>query len=87
MSYDPKELQALQPAQLEQRRRDLRDEIAKLSINGTDLHLVPTEMLQELAFITGALRRRTAGPPKETKRTKRSTAPAATLDDIDAMLS
>lgn len=84
MSYDPELLKSLSPAQLEQRRRDIIDEMRKLAAPLKD---APTELLQELAFITGTLRRKTAGPPKEAKRTKRSTAPAASIDDLDSMMS
>lgn len=84
MAYDPTLLQALSPAQLEQRRRELIAEIAKLPRSYKD---AATEVLQELAFLTGTLRRKTAGPPKETKRTKRSNGPAASIDDLEGMMS
>lgn len=84
MSYDPELLKSLSPAELEQRRRDIVGAMQKLP---RTYHDAPTEMLQELAFITGSLRRKTAGPPKEAKRTKRSSGPAASLDDLDSMMS
>lgn len=84
MSFDPEILKGLSPAELEQRRGQIVSTMAKLPRSYTD---APTEMLQELAYITGALRKRTAGPPKATKPTKtRSTAPAMSLDDLDSML-
>jgi hypothetical protein len=82
--YDAELLKAMSPAQLEQRRRELVAKIAALPRSYKD---AATEDLQELAFLTGSLRRKTAGPPKETKRTKRSSGPAASIDDLDAMMS
>ena len=87
MSFDPISIQNLSAAELEQRRRDLVASMAKLPNTFRD---APTATLQELAFITGALRRKTSGPPKEAKplkATKRpgSGAPAASLDDLDSM--
>jgi hypothetical protein len=84
VSYDPNALLMLSPSELEGRRREIIVEMSKLPRTYQD---APTEMLQELAFITGTLRRKTAGPPKEAKRTKRSSAPAASIDDLDSMLS
>ena len=83
MSYDPTLLLALSPAQLEQRRREIVSEMALLPRTYKD---AATEVLQELAFITGTLRRKTAGPPKEAKRSKRTAAPAASLEDLEGMM-
>ncbi len=84
MSYDPSVLKDMTPAQLEQRRRDIVSDMQKLPRTYKD---ATTEVLQELAFISGTLRRKTAGPPKEAKRTKRSVGPSASIDDLDSMMS
>lgn len=83
--FDPTLLDSLSPIELHARRRDLIEKIAKLPGGHED---ASTEVLQELAFITGAIRRKNAGPPKVTKPTKRGTgsAPKPTASDIDALL-
>lgn len=82
--FDPATVDALDPAQLEQRRRDIVNQMAQFPRTFAD---APTGMLQELAYLTGTLRRRTSGPPKAAKATKRpgAGAPPATVDDLDAM--
>lgn len=82
--FDPSTLDALSPIELHARRRDLIEQIAALP-GGHEA--ASTETLQELAFITGAIRRKNAGPPKVTKPTKRGTgtAPKPNAADIDAM--
>ena len=81
-------LEGLSPSELEQRRRNI---VAKYvgSSPGADPTTKAADMttneLHELAAITSALRRRTAGPPKTTKpagtkKAKRS--PTAALTDL-----
>lgn len=79
MAYDPTELESKSPAELQQRRQAIVSELMLLPKTYED---APTETLQELAFITGALRRKTAGPPKVARASKRSPTPAATTDDL-----
>lgn len=45
---------------------------------------IPTSLLQELALISGMLRRKTAGPPKTPKRGP--AAPPATVADLKNFL-
>lgn len=79
-------LQDKSPAELEQRRREVVKSIAGFPKSYDDPDC-PETLLQELALITGTLRRRTATPPKEAKASKRSGAPKATIDDLKALLS
>lgn len=83
MSYDPKTLDALSPSELVQRRDEIVRQLSALPGQHKD---APTEILQELAFIYGALRRKTAGPPKVAKASKRSPTPAATISDLGDLL-
>lgn len=74
------------PSELEQRRREIVAEIQRFPKSYDDPD-IPMPLLQELSLVTGMLRRRTAGPPKEAKpRKSKSSAPSATLDDIEALL-
>ena len=66
-------LASLTPQQLELRRREIAE-----SAKG-DYEVLSTEALQELAFITQTLRRRSAGPPKTAK-------PAKAKPTIDGLL-
>lgn len=66
MSDDPAKLlmtklDAMSPQELELRRREIA-----ASAKG-DYEALSTESLQELAFITSTLRRRSSGPPKVAK--------------------
>lgn len=61
-------LQDKQPAELDQRMRDILAQINSFPQKHED-HNVPLPLLQELSLVTGMLRRRTAGPPKVAKRT------------------
>lgn len=83
--FDPSTLESLSPAELHNRRRELVGEIAALP-GGHEA--ASTETLQELAFITGAIRRKNAGPPKVTKPTKRGAdvKVVTSADDIDALI-
>lgn len=84
MSYDPKELESKSPAELQQRRSEI---VAQLMLLPRTYEDAPTDMLQELAFITGSLRKKTAGPPKVAKASKRSPTPAATTDDLADLMN
>lgn len=68
------------PGELEARRREL---VALAKGNVDDLSL---DQLRELAAITSALRRRTAGPPKAAKAAKGAKKPKATMDDLMSQL-
>lgn len=81
--YDPLMLDAKSPSELIQRREEITRHLSSLPGQYAD---APTELLQELAFIYGALRRKTSGPPKVAKATKRSSTPKATVDDLAGML-
>lgn len=75
------------PAELEQRRREIVSTIAGFPKSYDDPD-VPTSLLRELALVTGTLRRRTSGPPKKAKPTKRpSSAPRTTSADLKGLLS
>lgn len=81
-------LEGLSPSELEQRRRNI---VAKYVGTGpgadptTKAADMTTAELHELAAITSALRRRTAGPPKAGKAAKSAKAkrsPTAALTDL-----
>jgi len=85
--FDPSTLKDLSPVELHARRRSLVEAIAALPGGHED---ATTETLQELAFITGAIRQKNAGPPKVTKPTKRggdNGAPKPSASDIDALIN
>lgn len=67
-------LGAMTPPELEARRRAICD------LSGGDYEKLETEHLEELAFITSTLRKRSAGPPKAAKKT--ITKGPKTLDDL-----
>jgi hypothetical protein len=52
------------PAQLEQRRMEVIAEARKF----TNMDDVPLDTLRELSALTGAIRRGTAGPPKNARK-------------------
>lgn len=66
-------LDAMSPQELEFRRREILD-VAKGKYE--DLSL---DLLSELSFIVGSLRRRTAGPPKAAKAASKI---KPTIDDL-----
>jgi len=69
----------LAPVDLESRRKAIITKAAGSHDNLTD------EELHELAAITGVLRRRASGPPKEAKKApgaKRTTKTKASVDDL-----
>lgn len=80
--YDPTVLEAKSTAELQARRTEILD-----SMKGQPLGDAPTEVLQELAFLFTVLRRKTSGPPKVAKPSKRSPAPAGTVDDLMSLLT
>lgn len=69
------------PQELELVRRDI---IAKLQTDykGYDDPNVPIELLNTLAVVTSSLRRKNAGPPKETKKRASPTVKAQTDDFV-----
>lgn len=70
----------LSPAELENERGRMIQSM--LDIYKTyDNPDIPEELLTRLAFITGSLRRKTAGPPKATKPSRVKSS-AATVDDL-----
>jgi len=77
-------LEAMQPSQLEQRRQELVKKIAGMPKGYNDPD-IPIEVLQELSLVTGMLRRKTAGPPKVAKTTKRGAAKLS-VDDLANLL-
>ena len=85
MNFNPQELEGKSPAELQQRRAELVAQLQKLPNSYQD---APTELLQELAFLTGALRRKNSGPPKVAKVSKRTTTttPKASLKDLESLL-
>lgn len=83
MSYDPQALETKSPAELHARRQEIVIEISGLPRKHDD---APTILLQELAFITGALRRKTAGPPKTARTSKRTVEPKLDTDVLAGLL-
>jgi hypothetical protein len=78
--YDPTILEAKSVSELQSRRAEILDQM-----RGQPLSDAPTEVLQELAFIFTVMRRKTSGPPKVAKPSKRSTGPRMTVDDLMQM--
>lgn len=81
--YDPVVLDGKSPAELHARRQEIIVFIAGLPRQHDD---APTILLQELAYITGALRRKTAGPPKTAKASKRTVEPKLDTDVLAGLL-
>ena len=75
------DLQGKEASELEARRREIVSKIAAMPKRYDDPD-VPMELLQELALITGKLRRKTSGAPKEAKPTKRGSGPKMSLNDL-----
>lgn len=69
------------PAELEQRRRAIITSLTT-TYKGYDDPNVPESILQELAVITGALRRKNAGPPKKAKEEPKTPKGKKTIDDV-----
>lgn len=80
------QLDGKSPSELEQERRAVVAAIAAFPGSYDDPDL-PETLLQKLALITGTLRRRTAGPPKAAKPSKKSGAPKATIEDLKDLLA
>lgn len=76
-------LEGKSPSELEQRRAAIVSQYL-----GKNLDDMTIPHLQELAALTSALRRRTAGgAPKSTSRVKAKAKPkSASLDDLEALL-
>lgn len=72
------------PAELEQRRREIVQSLTT-DFKGFDDPAIPLPLLQELAVLTGALRRKNAGPPKKAKA-PRATKGKLTTDDLLSMI-
>jgi hypothetical protein len=75
--FNPQELEGKDAGALHMRRAEIISEIQALPKSYED---APTELLQELAFIAGALRRKTSGPPKVAKPSRSAKKP--TVQDI-----
>jgi hypothetical protein len=71
--YDPTELGAKSPIELHARRAEILATIQTYPLSWKDPN-IPTELLQELAFIAGTLRRKNAGPPRAAKPQRRGSA-------------
>lgn len=82
--YDPSVLEAKSVTELQDRRAEILKEMEAYGQKYSD---APTDILQELAYIFTALRRKTSGPPKVANPTKRSGAPKATVDDLMNMIA
>lgn len=78
-------LEAKSQPELEQRRQELVTRINSFPKKYEDPD-IPTELLRELALVAGMLRRKTSGPPKAAKPTKRGGAPKTTAADLANML-
>ncbi len=77
-------LDKLSPVELELRRRELVSRIAAMPKGYADPD-TPIEILQELSLVAGMLRRKTSGPPKVAKTSKRGTGPKLSLDDLASL--
>lgn len=73
------ELENASPPELEARRRAIVKSLTT-DYKGYDDPMVPLTLLQELAAITGTLRRKTAGPPKVAKKSAGKVT--ASIDDL-----
>ena len=81
--YDPTQLEGKSHAELHARRDEIVHVIMALPGGHEE---APTILLQELAFICGVLRRKTSGPPKTMKPSRRGSKPVTSIDDILGML-
>lgn len=79
-TIDALNLDGKTPSELEARRREIVQYLLSMP-KGYDDENVPESVLHELAVITGALRRRTAGPPKAKKPTG-TAGPKPTVDNL-----
>lgn len=73
------DLDGKSPADLEARRREIVGAL-QTQYQGYDDLDVPEALLRQLAMITGALRKRTTGPPKTAKPSKTQAKP--TVDSL-----
>lgn len=73
------------PAELEERRRQIVTQIAAAP-KGYDDPSIPMELLTELSVVTAMLRRKTAGPPKTAKPSKRGNGPKLSIDDLASLI-
>lgn len=85
VTADTFNLKDKQPAELEQRRREIVSRIAAMP-KGYDDPDVPIELLQELSLVAAMLRHKTSGPPKTAKTSKRGSGPKMTADDLANIL-
>jgi len=86
--FDPKVLEGKQPSELDQRRREIIVTLEAFPKKWDDPD-IPIPLLEELAFITGTLRRKTSGPPKVAKTPRRgSTGPRApgSVSDLEEFM-
>jgi len=84
--YDPDQLKALSGPELHARRLQILDTIVKYERSWDDPNL-PLELLQELAFVTGILRRsKTSGPPRAAKPTRRGNGIKSSSADLLKMI-
>lgn len=72
-------LDGMTPEQLEQRRRQIVQDLTS-KYKGYDDPDVPATLLHELCAITATLRRRTSGPPKAPRKTRVSKV--SSTDDL-----
>jgi hypothetical protein len=71
-------LSAMAPLELENRRRAIVDDIVVKHKGNFEDPALELGLLEELAYITSTLRKRSAGPPKAAKPAKVK----ATIDDL-----
>lgn len=77
-------LEAMNAAELEQRRRSIVE-----ALRGVPIDDAPLDSLKELSAITAQLRIKSAGPPKSAeakKGAKKTPAKKASVDDIANLL-
>lgn len=76
------------PAELETRRREIIS-VLTTQYKGYEDPTIPTILLQELAIVTGTLRRKNAGPPKKVKAEPTggtAKGKKASIDDVLGMV-
>lgn len=69
------------PMELEERRRAIIDDF-RTKYKSYDDPNIPDALLNELAVITGTLRRKNAGPPKAEKKPKATSSKKMNTDDF-----
>lgn len=81
LSASTYDLASKQPAELEQRRREIVTELQTKYHGNYNDPQIPSSLLHELVLITSTLRRSNAGPPKKAKQPA-AAKKRATVNDL-----